>query len=126
MTLREELDFLRNYASIEKTRFGDRLTMKMDIPPDTRERWCRISCCNRCWKMRSATASSRTPGPGSISISARRDRESLRLSKCADNGGGLGNGSIVEGIGLSNTRARLKQLYGGRQTFALATRRVGE
>ena len=33
--LREELDFLSRYLDIERTRFGERLTVKMNIAPDT-------------------------------------------------------------------------------------------
>jgi two-component system LytT family sensor kinase len=62
--------------------------------------------------------------PGHIEVVARRDGEFLRL-EVRDNGGGLGHGSIVEGVGLSNTRARLKQLYGVRQTFELANAESG-
>ena len=56
---------------------------------------------------------------GRIEVSARRDGGSLRL-EVRDNGGGLTNGAVVEGVGLANTRARLKQLYRDQQSFTLA------
>src|SRR5436190_300027 len=33
--LREEIEFLSRYAEIEQTRFGDRLKIEMNIPPET-------------------------------------------------------------------------------------------
>jgi LytS/YehU family sensor histidine kinase len=41
----------------------------------------------------------------------------------SDNGAGVsGNGAVKEGVGLSNTRARLRELYGETSRFEL----VGE
>ena len=44
-----------------------------------------------------------------------------------DNGPGfpLGHHSLKEGVGLSNTRERLRQLYGDRHAFALANGKGG-
>src|SRR4026207_229168 len=62
--------------------------------------------------------------PGRIEVTARREDDLLRL-EVRDNGGGLANGKIVEGVGLSNTRARLKQLYAERQSFELSNASEG-
>ena len=35
VTLKDELDFLQKYLEIERTRFGDRLQVHIDIDPDT-------------------------------------------------------------------------------------------
>ena len=55
-------------------------------------------------------------GPGTIRISSRRDGDDLRL-EVRDNGVGLSGGArakLHDGVGLSNTRARLECLYGER------------
>jgi two-component system LytT family sensor kinase len=122
--LREELEFLRNYAAIEETRFGDRLTIEMNIPPDTRDAMVPNLVLQPLLENAIRHGIEPHARPGHIAISARRDGELLRL-EVRDNGGGLGHGSIVEGVGLSNTRARLKQLYGARQTFELANAEGG-
>ena len=59
--------------------------------------------------------------PGTIEISARRENGNLRL-EVRDNGSGLPNSSqhVREGVGLSNTRARLVQLYAKDHTFEAA------
>ena len=50
--------------------------------------------------------------PGQIELRARRENDNLRL-EVTDNGTGLRDSkSSGTGIGLSNTRARLQQLYG--------------
>jgi len=44
----------------------------------------------------------------------------------SDDGAGLGeNGAIKEGIGLSNTRARLRELYGPAHRFELVRGQQG-
>jgi two-component system LytT family sensor kinase len=124
VTLREEIEFLRNYAAIEETRFGDRLTIEMNIPPDTRDAMVPNLVLQPLLENAIRHGIEPYARPGHIKVIARRDGEFLRL-EVRDNGGGLGNGSIVEGVGLSNTRARLKQLYGVRQTFELANAESG-
>jgi two-component system LytT family sensor kinase len=61
------------------------------------------------------------PGAGKIHIRSERRGEMLEL-RISDNGNGLAASNdkeFREGIGLSNTRARLKQLYGERQKLIL-------
>lgn len=118
VTLREELEFLRNYAAIEQTRFGDRLKIEMNIPPDTLDALVPNLMLQPLLENAIRHGIEPHARPGVIEINAQREGERLRIA-VRDNGGGL-NGSVVEGIGLSNTRARLKQLYGTRQSFELA------
>jgi len=63
-----------------------------------------------------------------ISIAAHRDDRSLVL-KVSDSGVGLGssepNAVLGRGVGLSNIRDRLAQLYGEGQSFSLANREGG-
>jgi LytS/YehU family sensor histidine kinase len=62
---------------------------------------------------------SKINGAGHIVISAQRVNENLVL-RLRDNGPALaGEPSPTEGIGLSNTRARLAQLYGSAQSLNL-------
>ena len=69
--------------------------------------------------MPSATASNRTPNPAASSCgrNARTARSPLEV---CDNGAGLPkDGPAEEGVGLSNTRARLRTLYGEAHGFEL-------
>jgi LytS/YehU family sensor histidine kinase len=59
---------------------------------------------------------------GHVGIHARRQGPRLEIS-VVDDGPGLhvnGAGSVGQGIGLANTRARLQQLFGADQDFALS------
>ena len=58
---------------------------------------------------------------GRIEIATHRSNGTLHL-RISDDGRGLPNGEQValrEGVGLSNTRARLAHLYGSRHNFEL-------
>jgi two-component system LytT family sensor kinase len=63
-----------------------------------------------------------------ISIAARRENGSLIL-QVADTGTGFrgqgGEAAMNRGVGLSNIRGRLEQLYGSEQEFAIADRPAG-
>jgi sensor histidine kinase YesM len=59
------------------------------------------------------------PGPGRITVSARKEHESLVVC-VADDGPGLGH-AIGSGVGLSNVREQLRVRYGSRATFALTS-----
>jgi LytS/YehU family sensor histidine kinase len=58
--------------------------------------------------------------PGRIELRSRCENGRLKL-EVSDNGVGLSpDRKLEEGVGLSNTRARLKQLYGDGHRFALS------
>jgi signal transduction histidine kinase len=117
--LQQELDFLRRYLEIEQTRFGDRLVVRMEIAPETLD--ARVPNLLLQPLVENAIAYGVAPHSrlGTIVLSSRRDNEILEL-QVRDNGNGLPpDGKFREGIGLSNTRARLQQLYGAGHQFDL-------
>ncbi len=119
VTLREELDFLSRYLDIEHTRFGPRLTVEMKIAPETLEALVPNLVLQPLLENAIRHGIEPHARPGSIEVSAKRDGESLRL-EVRDNGDGLAGGAPTERVGLSNTRARLSQLYGHAQKFSLS------
>ncbi len=118
VSLETELNFLECYLQIEYARFGDRLTIARDIAAETLPAQVPNLILQPLVEnaVRHGLAAQR--GPALIGISTRRDNATLRL-QIRDNGNGLehardqhrGHGN---GIGLTNTRARLQQLYGDR------------
>ncbi|MCI0746888.1 MAG: histidine kinase [Verrucomicrobia subdivision 3 bacterium] len=119
VTLRQELDFLERYIEIERTRFGERLNVNKDIAAEALD----VLMPNLLLQpiIENAIQHGVEPHsrPGRIDLSARRLGESLEL-EVRDNGNGLPAGAAPEeGIGLSNSRARLQQLYGAASRFEL-------
>ena len=124
VTLEQELEFLRCYLEIEQVRFHDRLTTRMNIEPQT----LKMKVPNLILQpivenaIRHGIAPQSTPGQ--IEVQSERLNGMLRL-QVRDNGPGLplsGNSSnpFRDGLGLTNTRARLKKIYGAAHHFELA------
>jgi two-component sensor histidine kinase len=122
--LREELEFLRSYLEIEQIRFGERLNVRLDIDPETLE--ARVPNLILQPLVENAVQHGIEPHarPGHIELRARRAEEKLLL-QVRDNGDGLSAGAQREGVGMSNTRARLQQLYGGDHRFELQNEQKG-
>jgi LytS/YehU family sensor histidine kinase len=109
--LRQELQFLRRYLEIEQIRFGSRLRVEINAAPETLD----ASVPNLILQplVENAIRHGIEPHarPGRIRFGARRQADELTL-EVHDNGGGLASPSPLDGVGLSNTRARLRSLYG--------------
>ncbi len=117
--LRQELDFLGKYLKIEQMRFHDRLKVNLSIPPEVLD----ASVPNMILQPLVENAIKHGIGPrssgGTIEISAARKNGKLELA-VIDDGRGLSDANARdEGVGLSNTRRRLKHLYGDEQRFAI-------
>ena len=121
VTLRHELEFLQSYLEIEQIRFGNRLTVKLDIAPDTLEAQVPNLILQPLVENAIRHGIEPHARPGRIELRAHRQAGELALDVC-DNGAGLPNqGPGREGVGLSNTRARLQELYGKAHRFELGS-----
>lgn len=125
VTLRQELDLLQLYLSIEQIRFGTRLTVKMNIAPDTLGAQVPNLILQPLVENAIRHGIEPRARPGCIELCAHRQDTSLALV-VSDNGAGLDqNGAIKEGVGLSNTRARLREMYGATHRFELVRGQSG-
>lgn len=118
--LRQELDFLGRYLDIQRARFGERLSIRHEVADEVLG--ARVPNLILQPLVENAIEHGLEPQarPGEIVLRARVDGDRVILD-VEDNGVGLKNGAQpTDGIGLSNTRARLQQLYGGRQTLRLS------
>ncbi|MBM3880602.1 MAG: sensor histidine kinase [Verrucomicrobia bacterium] len=117
--LAQELDFLRRYLEIEQTRFGDRLSVKLEVAPDTLA--AQVPNLVLQPLVENAIRHGLEPHrrPGCIQLRAERKGDQLEL-EVRDNGGGLAPGKPFQaGVGLANTQARLEHLYGRGQRCEL-------
>ena len=129
VSLQEELEFLKCYLEIERIRFQDRLTVQMDIEPQTLDARLPNLILQPIVENAIRHGISPRTSAGRIAIEARRLNGFLQV-QVTDNGPGLSSdsssGSIVKaGIGLANTQARLKQLYGDQHRLDLANAASG-
>jgi signal transduction histidine kinase len=121
--LRDELDFIKPYLEIEQARLGSRLSVLLDIDPETMG----ASVPNLILQplVENAIRHGIAPrsGPGRLEILARRENGHVQL-QVRDNGRGLA-ANYTEGVGVTNTRARLRQLYGEAHQFVMRNRPGG-
>jgi two-component sensor histidine kinase len=127
VTLREELDFLDHYLRIEQTRFGERLKVERQIDAEALESQVPILILQPLVENAVKHGIEEQLAPGVIAITARREGDLLHLS-VSDNGRGPetdADGKLKEGVGLSNTRGRLRELYGEQASMKLGTPKNG-
>jgi two-component system LytT family sensor kinase len=121
VTLREEVKFAELYLDIQKVRFSDRLTVRMEIAPETLDALVPNLILQPLVENAIRHGISPKDSVGVIAISSYRDDGMLRIRVC-DDGPGLQEGWRMEeraGIGLANTSERLKHLYGAEHRFDL-------
>ncbi|MFZ5495038.1 MAG: sensor histidine kinase [Verrucomicrobiota bacterium] len=123
--LRDEIAFIEKYLEIERIRFRDRLTARVDADPAVLEAAVPSLILQPLVENAIRHGIEPRPGAGRIEIGARRDGARLVLT-VRDNGAGQPPGGFTrEGIGLANTRARLRELYGDDHEFTLANHPEG-
>jgi signal transduction histidine kinase len=110
VSLRSELEFLEKYLEIEKIRFRDRLAVEFQIDPNTLDAAVPNLILQPLVENAIRHGVAPRSAPGTIEIRSRRSEAQLAL-EVSDNGPGLSNDE-KKGVGLSNTQARLQQLYG--------------
>jgi sensor histidine kinase YesM len=123
--LRQELCILEAYLDVQRARFGDRLTITLDVAPEALE--CLVPTLLLQPLAENAIRHGLEPrnAPGRLEVRAATRGDRLALS-VEDDGIGRRDGSPAgDGLGLSLTAARLQQLYGDEQSLALEPGRLG-
>ena len=118
VTIEDELSLIRLYLSIQEVRFKDRLTVSYDIdetsyvqkiPPFTLQPLIENAIIHGIEPYSDC---------GLLKISIHHNQKSLNI-QVQDDGVGLTNGKIKEGIGLTNIKSRLENIYGNSYSFKI-------
>jgi len=109
---KKELEFLNHYLDIEQTRFQDRLKVEMAIEPEALDGLVPSMILQPLVENSVRHGVSPRPEGGCIKIKAWRDNSHLRLEVEDDGPGLIGESPLKERVGLTNTRARVRNLYG--------------
>jgi sensor histidine kinase YesM len=112
VTLARELEYLKLYLSIEQVRFSDRLSVAIDVDPALLDAAIPHMALQPLVENAVRHGIGQRVTPGVIAIRAQRLGDELHVS-VRDDGPGFGSGTTAGSkLGLANTRARLRQLYG--------------
>ena len=112
ISLREEIDLVQSYLDIERVRFDDRLRIDIRIAPDAEDALVPPFLLQPIVENAIRHAIAPSPDGGRLAIAADVELDEL-IIRVADDGPGLPAAGAEPGVGLSNTRTRLAELYGG-------------
>ena len=127
LPLSDELRLLDAYLDIARVRFEDRLTVDIQVPADARDALVPRFVLQPLVENALQHGIGAREGPGHVVIRARRAGNRLILAVEDDGAAAsLGdNGFPREGVGLTNTRLRLRERYGADHALRLARRDEG-
>jgi two-component system LytT family sensor kinase len=124
VTLSQEVEALKLYLDIEKVRFDERLQIHFEIEPAASSALVPSLLLQPLVENAIKYAIAQSINGGSIKIAARTFAGELLL-EVIDDGPGMstpnGRSSGRRGVGIENTRERLLELYGSKQSFGLGT-----
>jgi two-component system, LytTR family, sensor kinase len=127
VSLKQELGFLERYLEIERTRFRDRLTIHLNVDPETLDAEIPNLLLQPLVENAIRHGIGKRQDAGRIDIIARRKSDRLDV-RIRDDGPGLTEAPEVAlrgGVGLANTAERLQQLYPNAHLFDLHNRPEG-
>ncbi len=115
--LRDEIELLKRYLDIETVRFQDRLRATISVPPELLDMRVPVLVLQPLVENAVRHGIAGSEHATRVEIRATRENGTLRLEVHDDGPGPAAH--FGEGIGLTNTRARLRQLYGERGRLRL-------
>ena len=126
--LEQEVEFIERYLEIEKVRFKDRLKVEMHIDREALGAFVPNLILQPLVENALRHGIGQRSTAGLIEISAKREDGMLNM-RVRDDGPGLSKSFSADadgkGIGVANTRARLRQLYGAAHRFDLRNAETG-
>ncbi len=123
--LREEMEFLQRYVRIQELRFGDRLEVTLEADLGAADAAVPSLLLQPIVENAIRHGLDLDGGHGGrVVVTARGNGRELVL-EVTDNGRGIGEGPVREGLGLGTTRRRLQQLYGPAASLRVRPARGG-
>jgi two-component system LytT family sensor kinase len=107
--LHRELDLLAEYIELMQIRFQGKLSVDMHVEKEARDALVPNLMLQPIVENAMKHGISQVTGAGKITLRANRSGDLLVVT-VTDNGPGPGGGD--EGVGLANTNARLREMYG--------------
>jgi anti-sigma regulatory factor (Ser/Thr protein kinase) len=125
-TLGEEIKLIENYLEIEKTRFEERLVVKIDVSQDLEKMRVPALILQPLVENAIKHGVSKTKSGGEVKIAAKLETENgsifLKLS-VFDSGSGVSENELKQaretGLGLNNIEQRLRSYYGKKASLKI-------
>jgi two-component system, LytTR family, sensor kinase len=124
LSLERELRFVDCYLAIQRLRFQNRLAFDLDVAPEALAALVPHLLLQPLVENALQHGLAPRPGPGRLTVSGHRAGPDLLLA-VEDDGLGLPPGGAHDGIGLANTRARLKMRFGDAARLTVEARPGG-
>ena len=125
--IEQELALAEQYLSIARARYGERLTIDVEIGAGLQGAFVPSMLMQPLLENAIQHTAERRSGPGAIRLLVLRTELGVEFL-VEDDGAGLLSDSPIgtaRGMGLANTRQRLAMIYGDRASLSLATRPEG-
>jgi signal transduction histidine kinase len=125
ITLERELDFVKRYLDVEHIRFGERLRVEIDSPPDLAAKSLPSFAVQTLVENAVRHGAAPRVDPTDLTIIARMSGSVLEV-RVTDTGSGINaDAERTTGTGLRRLRERLGALYGGKARLEIAPRENG-
>ena len=125
VALRDEIAFVERYLAIEQVRFRDRLRVRWEIAPNTRDAVIPRLLLQPLAENAIRHGIGRSSTAGLVVISSARDGEWLEIAVTDDGPGPTAQSDNNGGLGLATARARLRHAYGPRADVTLRRAETG-
>jgi two-component system, LytTR family, sensor kinase len=121
VTLKREMEFLDGYLAIQQVRFGDRFQVRVSIDPKSLDALVPNMILQPLVENAVRHGIASRTGSGQLEVRSAVHDGTLRLEVFDDGPGPAEDAGDASGggVGLANTRARLRQLYGETHRFTL-------
>lgn len=123
VALDDEIEIAEAYLAIQRNRFADRLQIAVEVDPAARDAAVPPFLLQPLLENAVQHGLAPQEGASALVIAARRDGDEVVVT-VGDDGVGVGEEGSV-GVGLSNVRARLDQVYGAAAALTLGPRAGG-